>query len=48
MGGAGERDVGCEVGGSRTGGIHTELQQEEPRHAAGRLTQWDEIVRVRF
>lgn len=37
MGGAGKRDAGCEVGGSRTGGIHTELQQEEPRHSTGTL-----------
>lgn len=35
MGGAGKRNAGCEAGGSRAGGVHTELQQEEPRRPTG-------------
>lgn len=44
VGGAGKRDAGREAGGSRTGGIHTELQQEEPRHSAGTPTRWEEVI----
>lgn len=38
LGGAGERHAGCEAGGPRPRGIHTELQQKEPRHPTGRPT----------
>lgn len=41
MGGAGECDAGCEAGGSWTGGIHSELQQEEPRNPTGTLERHD-------
>lgn len=41
MGGAGKCDARREVGGSWTGGVYTELQQEEPRRSAGKVVRWD-------
>lgn len=38
MGGAGKCDASCQTGGAWTRGVHTELQQEEPRQSTGTLT----------
>lgn len=35
MGAAGKCNGGCEDGGTRAGGFHSELQQKRPRNSTG-------------